>query len=472
MAIKLYLWRGYLHIALLTGLVGTSSSNMCKQVQQSSTNGSFVASLGCDDDMETFSLTNDGVKESWFVELDSTYIIHWIFVSIDTEAEYEMYVENTNDVRPSENLCLPEGNKQRSLQQLMTCGNPYSVIGKANRIVIRQIGNGSLKLFEVKPLGLSRFNQTMILNSTDSDVVDGDTDTYYHSIENAQASWSMKLNKNYVMKWILLSIRGGDCDVHVKDGDLTTSTSTLLCTENHYGPNCAKCKAECISCSPITGVCYQCHGPFYGDVCQHTCPANCLNSMCDQRTGVCEGCHGAFYGDLCQYSCPSNCLNSKCDQANGTCDTCNEGYHGMNCELLITTNWKTEMVTDNTFTNGDTPNTKKIDVMHVKEIFSERTPKSCNRSCITCNPAVQVCLFCTMYQLFDTCRYKCNEICSGDTCHDLEENCTRNIVEKKDYLDCSKICIVQESQSNLFANWSLNYCNDTYVWVYIHLIDS
>lgn len=57
---------------------------MCKQVQQSSTNGSFVASLGCDDDMETFSLTNDGVKESWFVELDSTYIIHWIFVSIDT----------------------------------------------------------------------------------------------------------------------------------------------------------------------------------------------------------------------------------------------------------------------------------------------------------------------------------------------------------------------------------------------------
>lgn len=64
-----------------------------------------------------------------------------------------MYVENTNDVRPSENFCLPEGNKQRSLQQLMTCGNPYSVIGKANRIVIRQIGNGSLKLFEVKPLG-------------------------------------------------------------------------------------------------------------------------------------------------------------------------------------------------------------------------------------------------------------------------------------------------------------------------------
>ncbi|XP_056000220.1 multiple epidermal growth factor-like domains protein 11 isoform X2 [Ostrea edulis] len=300
----------------------------------------------------------------------------------------------------------------------------------------------------------------MILNHTDflepiSKALDGDIVTYYNSNEDDQASWFLKLDKNYLMKWILVSVRGGNYEVYVKDGGQTTNPSTLcrnfsftgpnylkrnnkalecyremtgdtivikrrdgtsmrifevypiICPENHYGPDCAKCKVGCISCSPITAVCYQCHGPFYGDFCQHTCPANCLNSMCDQRTGVCEGCHGAFYGDLCQYSCPSNCLNSKCDQANGTCDTCNEGYHGMNCELLITT-----------------------------KIFSERTPTSCNRSCITCNPEVQVCLFCTMHQLFDTCRYKCNEICSGDTCHDLEENCTRNIMEKKDCLDC------------------------------------
>ncbi|XP_056001647.1 receptor-type tyrosine-protein phosphatase alpha-like [Ostrea edulis] len=178
-------------------------------------------------------------------------------------------------------------------------------------------------------------------------------DTYYHSNENVQASWFLKLDKNYTMKWILLSVRGGHYEVHVTDGNLTTSTPTLcrnfsftgpnslkknnkalecstemtgdtivmtrtdfgplrlfdlypiICPENHYGPNCTKCKAECIPCSPITGV--------------------CLNSMCDQKTGRCE-------------------------------------------------DWKTEMVTYSTASDEDTPSTKEMNV--IQDLKTERATHS------------------------------------------------------------------------------------------------
>lgn len=53
-----------------------------REAYQSSTNGSYVASLGCDGDMDTFSLTNYGDNESWSVVLDTIYKITWIFIRI------------------------------------------------------------------------------------------------------------------------------------------------------------------------------------------------------------------------------------------------------------------------------------------------------------------------------------------------------------------------------------------------------
>lgn len=55
---------------------------VCARSQQTSSNGSFTASLGCDDNTNTFSLTNDGVNQSWSLELDDIYTIDWIFISI------------------------------------------------------------------------------------------------------------------------------------------------------------------------------------------------------------------------------------------------------------------------------------------------------------------------------------------------------------------------------------------------------
>lgn len=52
------------------------------EVQQTSTNGSFHASLGCDGDIDTFSLTNSGGNQSWSMTLKNKSRIIWIFVRI------------------------------------------------------------------------------------------------------------------------------------------------------------------------------------------------------------------------------------------------------------------------------------------------------------------------------------------------------------------------------------------------------
>uniref|UniRef100_A0A8W8M492 Uncharacterized protein n=1 Tax=Magallana gigas TaxID=29159 RepID=A0A8W8M492_MAGGI len=63
-----------------------------REAYQSSTNGSHVASLGCDGDMNTFSLTNYGDSESWSVILDKIYKITWIFIRIRA-GSYESKIE-------------------------------------------------------------------------------------------------------------------------------------------------------------------------------------------------------------------------------------------------------------------------------------------------------------------------------------------------------------------------------------------
>lgn len=64
-----------------------------------------------------------------------------------------MYVVHSDGIQSSKHMCIPEGSNRKSYQQLMTCEYPNVVTGKGNRIIIRQIGNGPLKLFEVKPFG-------------------------------------------------------------------------------------------------------------------------------------------------------------------------------------------------------------------------------------------------------------------------------------------------------------------------------
>lgn len=64
------------------------------------------------------------------------------------------------------------------------------------------------------PLGVSQINQTIIWNVSDSvdtksKALDNNLDTFYSSEERTKASWILILDATYLMKWFLISIRGG-----------------------------------------------------------------------------------------------------------------------------------------------------------------------------------------------------------------------------------------------------------------------
>lgn len=182
---------------------------------------------------------------------------------------------------------------------------------------------------------------------TSSKVLDNNLDTFYHSKDRSNASWFVRLDSVYDVKWILISIRGGQYEIHISIGHTVTDLSTrckafelprdlkryqtsiecdramrgdrfivkkmdtgslrlfemylIICPTNHFGPNCARCRWSCRSCESITGKCTQCNGLYYGEYCQHVCPENCLNTTCDQRTGSCYYCKEGFEGTSCEH---------------------------------------------------------------------------------------------------------------------------------------------------------------------------
>lgn len=64
------------------------------EVKQTSTNGLFHASLGCDGDMDTFSLTNSGGNQSWSMTLKNKSRIIWIFVRIAAGKRFDTASKN------------------------------------------------------------------------------------------------------------------------------------------------------------------------------------------------------------------------------------------------------------------------------------------------------------------------------------------------------------------------------------------
>nr|XP_022302580.1 receptor-type tyrosine-protein phosphatase T-like [Crassostrea virginica] len=177
--------------------------------------------------------------------------------------------------------------------------------------------------------------------------VDKDFNTYYSSKEQNGASWFLKLDAVYKIKWIFVPIWGGNYELHIKteiEHTLTMRASTLcnkirfdglqqqnttiecntamegntiivkrtdegplrlyelhpiVCLSNQYGPSCAICR-KCQTCDPITGRCTQCPPSIYGEDCQYSCPQHCLDLICAQGTGICNGCQNGYKGQRCE----------------------------------------------------------------------------------------------------------------------------------------------------------------------------
>nr|XP_034306378.1 uncharacterized protein LOC117682577 [Crassostrea gigas] len=311
---------------------------------QTSTNGSNVASLGCDGDMDTFSLTDSGGIQSWSMTLKTKTRIIWIFLSIGA---------GTYNINVSQNGTVPTKchtiSQQRKMNEIITC--PYSVNILNDGITISNAENKPLKIYEVFIMGSSKIDQNMILDFSDtmdtaSEVLDNNLETYYNSEERSNASWFVRLDGVYLIKWFLISIRGGTYELHITVGDTVVNLSTLckvfsypgirhyqtsveckneirgdtivvkkmdegslrlfelipiICSSNHFGPNCAKCREKCQTCDSITGKCSQCQNSFFGENCQKNCPTNCLDLICDQRIGTCNSCTNGFGGRHCEH---------------------------------------------------------------------------------------------------------------------------------------------------------------------------
>nr|XP_022300982.1 uncharacterized protein LOC111109192 [Crassostrea virginica] len=123
------------------------------EAHQSSTNGSFVAGLGCDGDLDTFSLTNDGWNQSWTATLvNKSYDIVWIFVRIKSDSfNLTMGVDNANSIT-CVNITKPPEERSSITEKILTCSEFYKAIDK---IEVINTGDGPLKVFEFRIMGMT-----------------------------------------------------------------------------------------------------------------------------------------------------------------------------------------------------------------------------------------------------------------------------------------------------------------------------
>lgn len=75
--------------------------------------------------------------------------------------------------------------------------------------------SNAINCFFLFPIGISQINPKRIQNFSDytdpiSKALDNNIVTYYTAHETTNASWFMELVAIYLMKWFLISIRGGN----------------------------------------------------------------------------------------------------------------------------------------------------------------------------------------------------------------------------------------------------------------------
>lgn len=311
--------------------------------------------------MDTFSLTNSGGNQSWSMTLKNKSRIIWIFVRI-AAGTYDIDVF-LNGAIPKKCLTISQPVKKdtEAIDTILTC--PHSIHSMNDKIAIKNTADKPLKINEVHIIGISQINPKRIQNFSDythpiSKALDNNIVTHYTPHETTNASWFMELDAIYLMKWFLISIRGGTFELHIAVGKTFINSSTLcmtfnfpglqqhqaaiecinatrgdtvvvkkidqgslrlfelipiICSPNYFGPNCAKCQQKCLSCDPISGKCTQCHSSLYGEYCQHNCPPNCLDLLCNPATGVCNGCKIGFKGNHCEQEMTSLGLSTGLD---------------------------------------------------------------------------------------------------------------------------------------------------------------
>ncbi|XP_067668043.1 scavenger receptor class F member 1-like [Haliotis asinina] len=154
------------------------------------------------------------------------------------------------------------------------------------------------------------------------------------------------------------------------------------CRDSYYGAGCKTCSSRCKSCNRITGTCEECHPPYSGVECGHSCK-NCVGGC---ESGCKQECRHGFYGDDCTKACSATCRPNpslstdgqcpdrescppECHSQSGECvHGCVDGWYGPKCSRRCSSNCQHQRC-----------NQTGACVVECGKCLGE----ACNRSCIT-----------------------------------------------------------------------------------------
>ncbi|WAR16473.1 TENX-like protein, partial [Mya arenaria] len=226
---------------------------------------------------------------------------------------------------------------------------------------------------------------------------------------------------------------GSMCDQRIcpPNCNCDTSNNCIGCNSNYFGPLCS------LTCSPCkhnicpvdrlnAGKCDECADGTYGNLCNESCPENCLNDMCDQKSGacICENEYKFQDGTCIRSICPANC--STCTSSDNCISCVDEYYHGDTCEHECS-NCRSRTTC------------RKSDGYCFTECadgFSgDYCGTPCNDGCATCTRSqTYKCLSCQNGRhgydgSYNTCRNTCNKACANNSCDALKGQCDQGCVD-------------------------------------------
>ncbi|XP_045163224.2 cell death abnormality protein 1-like [Mercenaria mercenaria] len=120
---------------------------------------------------------------------------------------------------------------------------------------------------------------------------------------------------------------------------IKTGVCDYGCTNTYSGDMCCVPSGNCVKCASKT-ECQGCRSDYFGNLCDKSCPVNCLDS-CDISTGVCPDCIINQFGPICNRTCSENCNISRsgdtrdCASTDGRCIFgCKDGFYGITCNEI------------------------------------------------------------------------------------------------------------------------------------------
>ncbi|XP_033751454.1 multiple epidermal growth factor-like domains protein 6 [Pecten maximus] len=144
------------------------------------------------------------------------------------------------------------------------------------------------------------------------------------------------IDGTYCLPWSLQS-PDSTCSEHCFTGCSPDTGICDDCVGGWYGDLCQfACDENCALCNRTNGECIECSRGWYGEFCDLACEEKCQS--CDIIKGSCQKCKAARWGPDCTKNCHENCIS--CDIATGECRSCNEGYYGINCTETCGHCWK------------------------------------------------------------------------------------------------------------------------------------